>query len=237
MAASTSAPAADATLRRTELFRELSEATLAACARGCITARFDPGEMIFGRGDPGDRLYVVARGKVRLSLVTEEGRELCVRIAGEGEMLGEMSTFDGAPRSADAIAMDRVEAFVLTRKELSRQMASAPELAEGVIRFLCRRLRDTTDQLESIALHSIEQRLARLLLAEIGAAGGQAGASPRSLQLPQGELAQLIGASRPKVNIALSALEGAGAFRRPAGGGATQFNLAVLKRIAGLADD
>ncbi len=222
-------------LRQTDLFRDLPDIPLAACASACAIVGFAANEMIFGRGDDGDRLYVIASGRVKLSLVSEDGREISVRVAGEGDLLGEMSTLDGAPRSADAIALDAVEALVLTRKELSRLMASAPAMAETVIRFLCRRLRDTTDQLELIALHSVEQRLARLLLAEFETGKAADDARRKILALPQSVLGQLIGASRPKANVALSSLERSGAIRRSSGG--IQFDMAMLHRIAGLADE
>ncbi len=226
---------AEILLRQTDLFNGLPDSQLAACAVACVTAHFTANEMIFGRGDDGDRLYVIARGRVRLSLVSEDGRELSVRVAEPGDLLGEMSTLDGAPRSADAVALDAVEALVLTRRELTRLMASAPAMAESVIRFLCRRLRATTDQLELIALHSVEQRLARLLLAEFEDDEKADDARRKMLALPQSVLAQLIGASRPKVNGALSSLEKAGAIRRLPNG--ITFNVDVLHKVAGLADD
>lgn len=226
---------AEALLRKTDLFRDLPEVQLAACAAGCAIVRFSTNEMIFGRGDEGDRLYVIASGRVRLSLVSEEGREVSVRIAGAGDLLGEMSALDGAPRSADAVALDAVEALVLTRKELKRLMLSSPVIAESVIQLLCRRLRATTEQLELIALHSVEQRLARLLLAESEDGEAADDARQKILALPQSVLGQLIGASRPKANGALAALERAGAIRRLPNG--IKFNTDVLRHIAGLADD
>jgi CRP/FNR family transcriptional regulator, cyclic AMP receptor protein len=226
---------AEALLRKTDLFQGLPDIQLTACAAACTITRFTAGEMIFGRGEDGDSLYVIASGRVKLSLVSEDGRELSVRIAGNGDLLGEMSTLDGAPRSADAVALDAVEALVLTRKELKRLMLSGPAMAESVIQFLCRRLRATTDQLELIALHSVEQRLARLLLAEFEDSKTAEETRQKILALPQSVLGQLIGASRPKANVALSALERAGAIRRVPGG--IQFNTKLLRRIAGLADD
>lgn len=222
-------------LQQTDLFQGLPEAQLAACAAACSTVRFAANEMIFGRGDAGDCLYVVASGRIKLSLVSEDGRELSVRIASEGDLLGELSTLDGRPRSADAIALDSVEALVLKRRELTRLMSTSPAMAESVILFLCRRLRNTTDQLELIALHSIEQRLARLLLAQTGTSKTADNARQKILALPQSVLGQLIGASRPKVNAALATLERAKAIRRSPEG--LQFNLRLLRGIARLSDD
>jgi CRP-like cAMP-binding protein len=84
-----------------------------------------------------------------------------------------------------------------------------------VIAFLCRRLRETSGQLEAIALYPLEVRLARFLLLSLGSRSAPPGKRiPLELGFSQTELAQLLGASRPKVNTALSALENAGAIHR-----------------------
>lgn len=220
-------------LLRTELFQRMSAADIEVCAAAATFCRFETGEMLFARGEPGDRLFIIVSGQVRLSLVSEDGRELSVRIAGGGELLGELSTLDGAERSADAVALKPVSALALARRDILRLMAAMPDLVQRIIVFLCRRLRDTTDQLEAIALHTVEERLARLFLAELGSIGGSPSTS-RLLALNQSELAQLIGASRPKVSMALAVLESEGAIRRDRG--IAGMNTAVLRRMAGLPD-
>jgi CRP-like cAMP-binding protein len=226
---------AEALLRQTDLFSNLPELQLAACASACTIGRFAANEMIFGRGDEGDRLYVIASGRVKLSIVSGDGRELSVRVAAPGDLLGEMSTLDDAPRSADAIALDAVEALVMTRKDLRRVMANNPGVAENIIRFLCRQLRDTNYQLESIALHSVEQRLARLFLVEAESGKAADEARLKILALPQSVLGQLIGASRPKVNVALAAFERGGAIRRTPEG--ASFNVGMLRRLAAVEEE
>ncbi len=186
-------------LLQTDFFRGLPESAIEACVAAAQVCRFDAGEMLFARGEAGSRLFILASGEVRLSLVSEDGRELSVRIAGAGEILGEISALDGGSRSADAVALKPVSALALTRAELLRLMSAIPELLQRIVVLLCTRLRSTTDQLEAIALHSVEERLARLILADIASAGGDTSRS-RVMNLTQGELAQLIGASRPKVN-------------------------------------
>jgi len=93
--------------------------------------------------------------------------------------------------------------------------STRPGISAGVIAFLCRRLRETSGQLEGIALHPLEVRLARFLLLALGNREAPAGKRvPLDLGFSQSELAQLLGASRPKVNIALGALESASAINR-----------------------
>ncbi|MFC5508049.1 MULTISPECIES: Crp/Fnr family transcriptional regulator [Hyphomicrobiales] len=198
-------------------FAGLPPQALLDCAAEFREQRFEAGQMLFARGEPGDRLLLVAEGRVRLSVTTEEGRELSMRHAARGELLGEIAVLDGGTRSADAVAITPVLALSLRRAALDQLRARHPELSAGIIAFLCRRLRQTTDQLEGIALYPIEARLARFLL--VGLAGRRAAPGkrvPLDVAFSQGELAQLLGASRPKVNAALGALEQAGAIRRTA---------------------
>ena len=198
-------------------FARLPPQALLDCAGEFREQRFDAGQMLFARGDVGDRLLLVAEGRVRLAVTTEDGRELSVRHAARGDLLGEIALLDGGARSADAVAITPVLAYALRRVALEQLIARHPELSAAIIAFLCRRLRQTTDQLEGIALYSIEVRLARFLL--VGLAGRRAAPGkrvPLDMAFSQGELAQLLGASRPKVNAALGSLEQAGAIRRTA---------------------
>jgi CRP/FNR family cyclic AMP-dependent transcriptional regulator len=202
-------------LARTDLFGGLAAAEVGACAAAFREVRFSQGEMVFGRGEPGTRLYVIAEGRVRLAVTTEEGRELSFRHATAGDLFGEIAALDESPRTADATALTDVIAYALERSAFRELWSTRPEILAGVIAFLCRRLRQTTSQLEAIALHPLEVRLARFLLYALGnPQPGLRKRVPLELGFSQGELAQLLGASRPKVNAALGALESAGAVNR-----------------------
>ncbi len=197
------------------LFAGLDEATLAACARVAREQSLTPGQELFQRGDPGDRLYVVARGRLRIAVNSSEGRELSVRFAGPGDVLGEIAVVDGGARTADVTAVNAVQVIGIAAADFNRLWAEHPALARSVMRSLCERVRDTTEQLETIALYPVEIRLARFLLLSIGDERPEPGKRlPVELGLSQGELAQLLGASRPKVNVAFGKLEQAGALRR-----------------------
>lgn len=204
-------------LGATTLFGGLESEALAECAADFRVAHYAQGQMLFARGDPGDRLVLVAEGRIRLAVTTEDGRELSVRHAVAGDLLGEIAALDGGVRSADAVAITPVLAHTLARASFQRLSERHPAIAAGAIALLCRRLRETTDQLEGIALFSIEVRLARFLLVALGGRQAQPGRRvPLDMAMSQGELAQLLGASRPKVNAALGALEQAGAVKRTA---------------------
>jgi CRP/FNR family transcriptional regulator, cyclic AMP receptor protein len=204
-------------LAATHLFSGLERPGLEACARDFAEIRIPAGQTIFARGDGGDQMYLVAEGRVRLSVMNEDGRELSVRVAAAGALLGEIAVMDGGPRTADAVAISSLRAYAIPRARLLSHAAAQPALAQGMIALLCRRLRETTDQLEGIALHSIEARLARFLLVALAGRTAEPGRRvPLDLAFSQSELAQLLGASRPKVNMALGALEKTGALKRTA---------------------
>lgn len=221
-------------LARTLLFGTLDDTGRAAVAQELREAAFDAGQVIFSRGDPGSDLHVVVKGRVRLSVLTSDGRELSFAHAEPPSIFGELALFDGRPRSADATAVSKVVTLTLSKGAFTRLLASRPEVAEAAIRFLSARLRDADEQLEAIALHPIEARLARFFLAS-ARQKDPAGKSERvnlSLPISQSELALLVGASRPKVNAALALLEAEGAIERK--GAVVVCDIAALSGIGGI---
>jgi CRP/FNR family transcriptional regulator, cyclic AMP receptor protein len=202
-------------LAQTELFGKLPPDTITQLAGRFHTVQFKRGQTIYERGDPGNALHLIKSGQIRFSVVSGDGRELSVRVAKAGEVIGEVAVLDRQPRSATAVALTSVTAHSLARADLDRLLLQEPQLARNAIDFLCQRLRDTTDQLENIALYAVEVRLARFLLLALKGQTAPAGKRiPLELGFSQGELAQLLGASRPKVNMALGFLEEAGAIGR-----------------------
>jgi CRP-like cAMP-binding protein len=225
-------PAIADMLGKTELFGPLSEADRATIAGRMRRVEFTPDQMIFSRGDPGREIYLVVEGRIRLSILSSDGRELSFAHAGPGSIFGEIATLDGGERTAGATAISRVKAMTLPQRALLDLVESNAKLAGAAIRFLCARLRETDQRLEAIALHRIEVRLARLILSALKAQPAAAKGQKASLDLgmSQSELALLIGASRPKVNIALTMLEEMGAITRT--GAVLSCDVGVLESIA-----
>ena len=204
-----------ALLSKTELFQGLAVDDIEACIPSFRESKFKKGQSLFVRGERATGLYVVAEGRVRLAIATEDGRELSFRHAIAGELLGEIGALDGGTRSADATALTAVTTYRLDKEDFRKLWTARPVLSERLISFLCTRLRDTSGQLESIALHPLHVRLARFFLIAIGDRKPAPGKRfPLDLGMSQGELALLLGASRPKINEALGKLEGIGAIGR-----------------------
>jgi CRP/FNR family cyclic AMP-dependent transcriptional regulator len=202
-------------LAEAELFKALDPAARSACAARFRQVILAKGEMLFSRGDAGTHMYIVGEGHVRLAVATDEGRELSYQIVGRGDLFGEIAALDGEPRSAEAVALVPATIWSLEQGEFHRLRATYPIISDAALAFLCRRLRSVSDKLETIALYSLEVRLARFLLAALrGRADIPGRRLPLEFDYSQTELAQLLGASRPKINVALGALENAGAIGR-----------------------
>ena len=149
------------------------------------------------------------------------------------EKFGEIAALDGEARTADATTLTRATIMVLARSSLKRLIETRPQLAQAAVDLLCRKLRRTSEQIEAIALHSTQVRLARFLLAAIAMKGqGEANSGPVvvDLGMSQTELGLLLGASRSKVNEALATLEKLGAARHT--GRHIECNVSALQDIA-----
>lgn len=186
------------------------------------------GTVIWQRGDPGDLMVALISGRVKLALISPAGRELILRQAEAGESFGELALFDGEARSADAVAVEAARGAVLTRAAFRQVAARHPDLPLAALAYLGGMVRATTDRLETIALYQLQARLARFFLLALQALHGPEVPEGARLRLPvtQGELAAMLGASRPKLNRALQALRESGAVADD--GGVWVFDPALL---------
>ena len=187
------------------LFSGLGPEALDAVAAAARPRHWANGELLFQRGDPGDWLVALESGRVRISLVTSGGRELVLRHSEPGEILGEMALFDSQPRSADATAVGAVSGFTLDRRAFEDLAQRDTAFYRAALAHVSTMLRNTTLQLESIALYQLRGRVARFVLITLEQLHG-ADIPPDaalSLGLSQGELAAVLGATRPKVNRVL----------------------------------
>jgi CRP-like cAMP-binding protein len=219
-------------LARSALFNALTPAQRQALAQEMRDVALDPGEMLFARGDPGNEIYLVVEGRIRISVLSSDGRELSFAHAVSGDVFGEIAALDGSPRSADATAITSVRLKTLSRSGLQRLLSTSTAASLAIIRLLCGRLRDVSEHFEAIALHPIEVRLARLLLdtLEEKQMTGNTRVTSLTLGISQSELALLMGSTRQRANLALTLLEKAGAIRRS--GDVLDCNLEALSRMA-----
>jgi CRP/FNR family transcriptional regulator/CRP/FNR family cyclic AMP-dependent transcriptional regulator len=188
-------------LKQVPLFADLADEDireLMAVARRRI---FRSGEVIFHRDDPGQVLYVIKEGKVKISLISPEGQEISLVVFGKGECFGEFAILDGLPRSADAIALERVECYTLQRSDFHKTIMKNPKIAIQVMEVLSRRLRTTDQMVENLIFLDVYGRVAKKLLELADSYGSKVDNGIRiEVRLTQQELASMVGASRESVN-------------------------------------
>lgn len=195
-------------LRRVAMFDEMDEEELAALARDFRRRTFGAGESIFYQGDPGNAVYVVERGTVRIYVHADEGQEVAVVIYGPGEVFGEMSLLDQLPRSATAEAIEETVLWVMNAQDFDRHLRTSHQLALNVMLTLSTRLRQTNESVKSLASLDVTRRVAKRLLSLALRQGVQEGSAVRiNSRLTQGDLASLVGTSRESANRALRALQ------------------------------
>lgn len=168
--------------------------------------RFRRGQALFTEGDVADRVFVIESGWVTIISVGPGGREIVLGLRGPGEVIGELSALDGAPRSATALAAADVEATVAPVSALTRALADSAAAME-LLRVLANRLRDADrKRLEFAALDSLGRVAWRLQ--ELGERFGEKTAGGLEVELPlsQEQLASWCGASREATVKALAAL-------------------------------
>ena len=221
-----------AALRKFAIFSQLDEASLAGLASSATHRSWAAGSMLFQRGDAGDFLFAITKGRVRLSLGTAQGRELVLGHVGPGEILGEIALIDGLPRSADATAVEAISVLMMRRNLFLKTAIEHPDVMLAVAKYLCSRLRNTNYQMESIALYDLQTRVVRFILLTLQHLYGSD--LPKEpvlrLGLNQSDLSAVLGASRPKVNQALKLLTSVGAIRRD--GDTLVCNLRMLQSFA-----
>lgn len=200
-----------ACLQQIPLFAGLPDGELRALASALNRRRYARGELILHQGDPGDSLYIVVSGRVRIYTLDAEGHELSVWLCDEGDFFGEMALMCDEPRSAYAEAMAPTEVLVLSRGAFRNYLLSHPQAAIHAVETLSRRLRRTTESAGDLASRSVVQRMARVLVELSERYGVPQGNGVRiELDLSQEAMATLAGTTRESANRALGALRDQG---------------------------
>ena len=195
----------DSNLRNAPLFSALDDEAALALQQSMVPQAVKEGHTLFQEGEPGDRLYVVTEGKIKLSHASGDGRESVLMVLGPGDMFGELSLFDPGPRTATAIAVTDSKVLGLGNTDLNPLLAGRPEVAQSLLQALAHRLRRTNETMSDLVFADVPGRVAKALL-ELGDKFGTKTADGMYVHhdLTQEELAQLVGASRETVNKALA---------------------------------
>ncbi len=187
------------------LFAALDVEGAAALRASLVERNVVKGEVLFAEGEPGDRMYVIVEGKVKLGQTSVDGRESLLAVLGPAEMFGELSLFDPGTRTSTATALTDAIVLGLGNDQLRPWLAGRPEVAAALLQALARRLRRTNEAMADLVFSDVPGRVAKALM-ELGEKFGTI--TPDGLMvthdMTQEELAQLVGASRETVNKALA---------------------------------
>ncbi|MGH2475702.1 MAG: Crp/Fnr family transcriptional regulator [Candidatus Limnocylindrales bacterium] len=184
-------------------FAGLDEVALARVASGMRARRFRRGEVIFHIGDPGDALFVIVSGEVKISLPSETGDEAILATLGPGAVFGELALLDGAPRSASATAISAAEMVVLPRDRFRELIATEAGVRDALLASIAGELRRLTTHVEELHFLDMTGRLAARLVRlaqESGTVGAGDGSIRLRKNLTQGDLAAMVGCTRQSVN-------------------------------------
>jgi CRP/FNR family cyclic AMP-dependent transcriptional regulator len=190
-------------LRRHPIFHDLDQAALDQLCRYSKARLVKRRAVVFSKGDPGNSLFAVVKGTVRIGVTSAEGREAVFNIIEPGELFGEIALLDGRERTADAVATSDCELLVIDRREFLPFVQSQPLLAMKLIDLLCTRLRWISDHVEQIVLPNLPGRLAKAIV-RLAERDGSAHAKQK-LTVTQLELSQMVGMSRESINKQLRA--------------------------------
>jgi CRP-like cAMP-binding protein len=192
---------------------------------------YPAGREIYAKGSPGESMLAVLRGTVKMSSVSTEGKEVVLNMMNPGEIFGEIALLDGEERSADAIAVTECELLVLHRRDFMPILQNHPDMCMVLLRILCQRLRQTSEQVEDVLFRHLESRIAKALLHLVERAGlhGAQGLSV-DLHLSQRELGHIAGGSRESVNKHLQSWHRAGLISLGKGSIAIR-DIAAIERL------
>ena len=190
-------------LRQHPMFRDLGSEALDQLCRYAKHTSLKRGATICSKGDPGNFLFIVISGTVKISVSSPDGRNAILNLINAGDLFGEVAVLDGQARTADAIANTNCEIFVLDRRDFLPFVRGQPELAMRLIELLCTRLRWTSDQVEQVILQDLPGRLASALLGLTE----KRKLEPQSqtIAITQQEISEMVGMTRESINKQLRA--------------------------------
>lgn len=196
-------------LRKVPLFSSLGDADLEAINRASFTKRFPKDHLIFLADEEGDTLFVIIRGKVKVTQFSESGKEVIFSMLNVGDFFGDMSLLDGRPRSASVITAEESELLLLRRQDFHRLIETNPSIALSLLKEITGRLRRADERIQSLALLDVSGRVAGILLQlaeESGRATPEGGVFIRTRPTHQ-ELANMVGTTRETVTRILKQME------------------------------
>ena len=184
-------------LKNCTLFRDLPNDSLTKIAWLTNSRTYARDAVICTQGEPGNALFVVVSGRVRISATSENGKEVFFNLMGPNDAFGEIAVIDGQPRTASATAMEESNLLVIPRPHFMQLLEKDPTVSIHLLKLFCERIRWTSEMIEEAAFFDVPARMARRLINLIPET--PAGQDP-SIALSQEELAKFLGVTRQVIN-------------------------------------
>lgn len=194
-------------IERVPIFSNLSTEEMLEIASITTDRIFEKGEMIYMAGDISDSLYVIHKGKVKITRFTESGKEQVIRVLGPGEFMGELSLFSSNPMTDNGEAIEKVTMCKISGEKLKSLMARYPSITFKIMEELSMRLEKAENTIENISLHSVERRIAQSILS-LSEEGKQL-----KLNMSKGDWASQLGMSQETLSRKLSAFQELGIIK------------------------
>lgn len=194
-------------LRKVPLFSGLEDDDLESLLAVTTRRKFPKEAVVFFEQDLGDALFMIVSGRVKVTILSDDGREIILAVLTDNDFFGEMSLLDNEPRSATAIALQETEMAVLHQRDFLSIVEKRPRVAINLLSVLSARLRKANQQIGNLALHDVYGRVARILLEMASASGSRQEDGRVSFRRPtHQEIANMIGATRETVSRMISDL-------------------------------
>ena len=195
-------------LRNVPIFTALSDSDLNRIASKMVSRDYEKGQMILLEESTGETFFIITSGTVKVTRLSDDGREVILALLGESDFFGEMSLLDGEGRSANIVANQDAEVMTLSRRDFLEYLETYPKIAIALLEELAVRIRKSDQQIESLSLSDSEQRIGITLirLAEEGGTIKRGDVTVQNLPYQQ-DIANMAGTSRETVSRTLKLLE------------------------------
>ena len=198
----------DTLIQTVPLFSDLSETSLKVITDKMVARSYDKEKMILIEESAGETFFLISKGSVKITRMSDDGREVILAILGEGDFFGEMALLDGEGRSANVVALEDAEVLTLQRSDFLDILERFPKIAIHLLKELTTRIRHSDQQIESLSLSGAEQRIA-LVLIRLAEEMGQIKEGTVTIEhIPyQQDIANMAGTSRETVSRVYKMLE------------------------------
>ena len=195
-------------LRNVPIFTDLSDSDLNRIASKMVSRDYDKGQMILLEESTGETFFIITSGTVKVTRLSDDGREVILALLGESDFFGEMSLLDGEGRSANIVANEDAEVMTLSRRDFLEYLETYPKIAIALLEELAVRIRKSDQQIESLSLSDSEQRIGITLIRLAEERGTIKRGDVTVQNLPyQQDIANMAGTSRETVSRTLKLLE------------------------------